>query len=253
MRLFHGSLSNGCQSFRAIRSLSRGLLMLFLLTGCQPGTVRDSPLRARDFHLTDVAKADIDLVAEVTLRQSHEYLRQLAAKLYRRNPAELSRWRPDGDIDAAVSQLLQEPGAALRAQWRGRRSAALIDLAFDVDYQGDRVAALIYGLRTMLADAYGGEREFYIAHQYDPQKIYYLARNIEIAAWRLRSRRDGRGRLCLLSTGPDAQGVVNTSFERLIGKLVALQDHFAQIVADSGNRRIKNVIQGVASAVFFPI
>ncbi len=115
------------------------------------------------------------------------------------------------------------------------------------------MAALIYGLRTMLVDAYGGEREFYLAHEYDPQKIYYLARNIEIAAWRLRSKRDPDGHLYLLSIGRDAQGVVNTSFERLVGKLIALQDRFAQIVADTSNRRIKNVIQSVASAVFFPI
>jgi len=44
-----------------------------------------------------------------------------------------------------------------------------------------------------------------------------------------------------------------TEGERLVGKLVALQDHFAQIVADTSNRRSKNVIQSVASAVFFPI
>ncbi len=228
-------------------------LLILFLAGCQSDGVRDTPLQSRDFQLQDVAKADVDLVAEITLCQSREYLRQLAGKLYRRNPAELRRWRPDANIEAAVSQLLEEPGDALRRQWQGKRSAALITLGSNPDFRGDRVAALIYGLRTMLVDAYGGEREFYLAHEYDPQKIYYLARNIEIAAWRLRSKRDPDGHLYLLSIGRDAQGVVNTSFERLVGKLIALQDHFAQIVADTSNRRIKNVIQSVASAVFFPI
>jgi hypothetical protein len=32
-----------------------------------------------------------------------------------------------------------------------------------------------------------------------------------------------------------------------------LQDYMAQVVADSSNRQIKNIIQSVASAVFFPI
>lgn len=230
-----------------------GLLILLLLAGCQTDASRDVPLRSSDFRIDDVAKGDIDLVAEVTVRQSRDYLRSLAEKLYRRNPAELRRGRPHADIDAVVSQLLAQPGRVLRTQWQGKRSADLITLAFEADYPGDRVAALVYGLRSMLADAYGGEGGFYLSHQYDPQKIYYLARNVEIAAWRLKSKRDAGGRLYLLSTGQDAQGVVNTSFDRLIGKLIALQDHFAQIVADTSNRRIKNVIQSVASAVFFPI
>ena len=176
-------------------------LLILFLAGCQSDGVRDTPLQSRDFQLQDLAKADVDLVAEITLRQSREYLRQLAGKLYRRNPAELRRWRPDANIEAAVSQLLEEPGDALRRQWQGKRSAALITLGFNPDFRGDRVAALIYGLRTMLVDAYGGEREFYLAHEYDPQKIYYLARNIEIAAWRLRSKRDPDGHLYLLSIG----------------------------------------------------
>jgi len=200
-----------------------------------------------------VAKSDIDLVAEITVHQSHDYLRSLARKLYRRNPGELRRGGYVVEADTAVARLMGDPGQAMRSQWQGRRAAALITRAFEADYAGDRVAALIYGLRSMLADAYGGEQQFYLSHQYDPQKIYYLARNIEIAAWRLRSKRDQNGRLYLLSIGEDANGVINASFERLVGKLVALQDHFAQIVADTSNRRIKNVIQSVASAVFFPI
>ena len=39
----------------------------------------------------------------------------------------------------------------------------------------------------------------------------------------------------------------------LAGKLVALQDLMAKVVADGSNRQIKNVIQRVTSAVFFPI
>jgi hypothetical protein len=210
-------------------------------------------VRQTGFRIDDLAKSDIDLVAETTVRQSLDYLQQLAAKLYKRNPAQLRRGGYAGDADAAAMRLMGVPGKAMRARWQGRRSADLINLGFEEDYGGDRVATLIYGLRTMLSDAYGGEQGFYLNHEYDPQKVYYLARNLEIADWRLRNSRDAQGRLYLLSVGLDGNGVVNASFERLIGKLVALQDHFAQVVADTSNRRIKNVIQSVATAVFFPI
>ena len=85
----------------------------------------------------------------------------------------------------------------------------------------------------------------------DPQKLHYLARNYEIAFWKLEHDHDPRGRLYLFSNSLEGSG--DLSFERLAGKLIALQDYMAQVVADSGNRRIKNVIQSVASAVFFPI
>jgi hypothetical protein len=229
------------------------MLVLLLSAGCQLRPGPDAPLQARRFEIKDVAKSDIDLVAEVTVRQSLAYLRALALKLYQRNPAQLRRGGYRGDVHSVVARLMGTPSPAMRAPWRGHSGGALITLGLSPAYAGDRVAALIYGLRGMLAAAYGGEGPFYLAHEYDPQKIYYLARNIEIAAWRLRHARDPRGRLLLLSTGVDTQGMINASYERLTGKLIALQDHFARVVADSSNRRIKNVIQGLASAVFFPI
>ena len=227
--------------------------MALLLAGCQSQVPRDTAVKQTGFRIDDLAKSDIDLVAEITVRQSRDYLQQLAAKLYKRNPAQLRRGGYGGNAEAVARELMDAPGKAMRAPWLGKRSADLITLGFEEDYPGDRVAALIYGLRSMLSDAYGGERNFYLNHEYDPQKIYYLARNLEIADWRLRNSRDAQGRLYLLSVGQDADGVVNASFERLVGKLVALQDHFAQVVADASNRRIKNVIQSVATAVFFPI
>ncbi len=208
-------------------------------------------MQVRDFRLQDVAKGDIDMVAEITVRQHRRYLRELAEKLYRRNPDQLRRGL--GEREAAVRALLGSPPRRLSVQWQNRRGGDLIMLGLSEGFRGDRVAAFVYGLRSMAIAAYGGEGDFYLSHDYHPQKIYYLARNVEIAAWRLRARRDARGRPLLLSGGAGPGGTFNASFERLFGKLVALHDHFAQVVAEASNRRIKNVIQSVASAVFFPI
>lgn len=231
---------------------SRVLLIAWVLgvAGCGSYAGRDDPVRGRDFEIGDIAKADVDMVAEVNVRQSMTYLREFARKLYVRNPNE---WRRAGHVspDAALKTLFgstrKEPYPGLR----NKRSSDAIALAFDESFLGDRVAAFTYGMYTMLLDGYGGKRRFYLPDRLDPQKLYYLARNFEIAFWKLGHDRRTDGRLFLLSNLLDGPG--NLSFERIAGKLIGLQDHMAQVVADGSNRKIKNVIQSVASAVFFPI
>lgn len=229
------------------------LLFVFLLSGCQTYGAGDAPLRSSGFSIGDVVKGDVDQVAEITVRQSKQYLRLLAEKLYRRNPDQLRRGGYAAGPEEVAAWLVEQRRPSMHVQWGNKRAGDLIRLGFSPDFEGDRVATLIFGLRSMMEDAYGSDGEFYLNHQYDPQKIYYLARNIEIAAWRLKSVREPSGRPLLLSVGEDDEGVLNTSYERLAGKLVALHDHFAQVIADTNNRVIKNVIQGVASAAFFPI
>lgn len=228
------------------------IVVALLLAGCQSQAMRDGPVQPRDLTLNDIAKGDIDMVAEISVRQSHAYLRELADKLYRRNPTQLVRALAAGEHPSVAVRRLFDDGVRPLAL-RKYHGAAAIEMAFDEHYSGDRVAAFITGLRDMQRDAYGSESEFFLYHEYDPQKLYYLARNIEIASWRLRNKRHGDGQLFLLSSGIDESGVLNLSYERLFGKLIALQDHFAHVVADTTNRRIKNVVQSVAGAVFFPI
>ena len=117
---------------------------------------------------------------------------------------------------------------------------------------GDRVATFVVGLRSMIHNAYSNKTEFFFFDELDPQKLYNSARNIEIAVWRLSNVRDKRGQLLLVTNSMNT-GIANLSFERLFGKLVATQDTIALIISESSRRRIKNVIQRLATAVFLPI
>ena len=226
------------------------MLAVTVLTACQSRPDRDDPVQSRDFELGDIAKADVDMVAEINIRHSLDYLRELARKLYVRNPNQLTL---SGHVsrEAALRAVFHPGATTMRRQLQGRRSADAIALAFDEGYGGDRVAAFVVGMHTMLLDGYGGKSRFYVHDTLDPQKLYYLARNFEIAFWKLGHDRDARGELFLLNNSLEGSG--DLSFERIAGKLIGLQDHMAQVVADSSNRQIKNVIQSVASAVFFPI
>ncbi len=189
--------------------------------------------------------------AETQQRYLFEQWRQLAVKLYRRNPRQ---WRRAGleSEQAALDRLFSQGARGGFPELKGARSIAAMELAFQPDYPGDRVLALMHGLHGMLLDAYNGKREFFFTDELDPQKLYDSARNIEILAWRLGHRRDRQGELFLVSSRYNGR-VDNLSFERLFGKMIAIQDGMARVLAERSNRRLKSVIQSLASAVFLPI
>ncbi len=215
-------------------------------------TDRGQPKSQKSYQFRDVAKTDIDLVAELHVGIAMDLLRELAEKLYRRNPRE---WRNAGQpgLEAAVARIFEPPeGLTAFPELEGRQGTEAILLAFDERYAGDRVLAFVGGLMTMTLDAYNGKREFFIPDSLDAQKLYNSARNFEIAAWKLAQSRRPNGELYLLSNALEG-GVINLSYERQFGKLIAHQDMMARIIADRYNRSVTKVIQSVAQAIFLPI
>ncbi len=226
-------------------------LIILLLTACQTNPGKDSQVKSRQFKVGDLAKSDVDMVAEVQLASTMEYLQLLTEKLYKRNPKEWRKWGV-ASRDEALAKIFSSARLSGYPQLRGKRSAEAIKLAFADEYSGDRVLALAEGLRGMLLDAHNGKQAFYLLDELDPQKLYNMARNIEIVVWRLSNAQSEQGQLFLVSNETHG-AVTNLSFERLFGKMIALQDSMARVVAETTNRRIKNIIQSMASAVFLPI
>lgn len=220
-----------------------------LLSGCT-GNLKAPHESDRGFHIQSLMKTDVDLIAEYHQHRTLGLLRELMEKLYRRNPRE---WRKGGStsMDDAVARVFESKDWRL-PELRGAHGIEAMRLAFDEDYDSDRVLALIAGLCGMVIESYNGKTEFFMFDDLDAQRLYNAARNVEIAAWKLRTARDADGDLLLLSTSLDRDDP-NLSFERLIGKIIAHQDSMADIMAAKSDRRIKQVIQGVASAVFIPI
>jgi hypothetical protein len=228
------------------------ILVILFLSSCQTLTVNNEQIKKREFQFEHIAKADTDMFLDASMRQSLDYLKQLAHKLYLRNPNQLQRANID-DINQAVARLFVNGRKKSLFELKTKHSVELIQLAFDNNFTGDRVAALIAGLHTMLLDAYGGKTEFYLLDSFDPQKIYNLARNFEIAFWKLGHDQNLYGEVFLLTNASGTGIIQNLSFERLYGKLISLHDFVAIVIADTTNRNIKNVIQGVARMVFLPI
>jgi hypothetical protein len=216
-----------------------------------PSTGKRAPPVEREFRASDLAKSDIDSVAETHVRECLASVRLLMEKLYRRNPRE---WRkgPSQGLDAAVAHAF-DPAQRFRfAELGGVQGTDAMLLALKPDYAGDRVFAFGVGLASMILASYNGKTELYLTDVLDPQKLYNSARNVEIAAWKLSNARDPAGDPLLLSNEL-AGDVRNLSFEREFGKMIAYQDVMAEIAAQRTNRAIRRVVQTIATAVFLPL
>lgn len=223
--------------------------MPFLTACAGQGTV---PVKQTDgFSPTQLAKTDVDRVAETHQREIFHNLKLLTEKLYRRNPKELKK-SGQATISAGVARIFIS-----RREWRfaelgNAHGAQAIHLAFLENYQGDRVLALIGGLGGMIQRAFNDKTEFFLLDDLDPQNLYNAARNVEIAVWKLSNDRNSQGALFLL-TNEVAGPVQNLSFEREFGKLINSLDVLSKIVASKNDRTVTKVIQSLATAVFLPI
>lgn len=221
------------------------LALLLTLAGCG----------GQGFSLKNLAKTDIDMVADTHYLEMESLLKELTIKLYKRNPRYLyavsGHAGKTPTIDSRLQQLFGQQGR-LDFPELSTSGVAAIELALDPGFDGDRVFALMAGLVSMVRQSYGYQSEFFIYSELDGQQLYYSARNLEIALWRITTYRDGHGMPLILTNSREGESH-NLSYERLFGKLIATQDLLAKIVAGKNQRMIKTAAQNVATMAFFPI
>ena len=244
---------------KILRNLTLGLALFGILSACTTTSNNTSALPEKTIPeqqdrstFNQLGKSDFDRMADVEVRENTESLRLLMLKLYKRNPQELHKSTPDG-AEKMVTWVF-DGGAQHHYQFEtinNLQSAEAIFLAFKADFTGDRVLAFIVGLQTMLLKAHGGKTDFYLSDSIDPQHMYNLARNMEIAAWKLANARDETGKLYLLSNEINDKDK-NLSFEREFGKIIGRTDLFAIALAEKSQRLISRVMQSLATAVFLP-
>lgn len=116
------------------------LVFIFVLaiSGCASSPDTEKTVEGNPFEISSVIKTDIDLVTETHQRVVFSTLEELAVKLYKRNPRE---WKKTGhaSLGSAVAEIVSDPFPEVN----GKRSIDCIRLAFDENYQGDRVKAFI--------------------------------------------------------------------------------------------------------------
>ncbi|WP_415036591.1 hypothetical protein [Azonexus sp.] len=231
----------------------RYLLPFLLLTACSTQLEKDgrSTTKVGGHYLL---KTEIDRVADTTRRETVEGLLRIADKLYKRNPRE---WKRGGQISReAALQRLRLRATSDWPELAGKRERLAATLAFTEEFSGDRVAALMLGLLSMVDSAFEDKEEFYLLDSLDEIKLYHAARNMEIALWKLGHDRwkngESSGKLFLISNELDPANS-NLSFEREFGRCIGLLDLMAQIVADRQGRTLSRLTQSVATMVFLPV
>lgn len=207
----------------------------------------------RPFEFKNLAKSDMDLITDIHLDEIREHIRELMIKLYKRNPRELAKVPGMTLNERLASVMTVERPESGYAELGGLDGIDALYLAFSETFQGDRVFALMVGITGMVSESYNHQLEFYLLDDIDQQKLYNSARNLEIVAWLLNTRRDSNGELMLLSNGIAEDGTPNYSYERLLSKMIVIQDMMAKMVSDRTNRAINQVVHGMASMTFFPI
>ena len=231
------------------------LILSGLVCACSINSpIEGKPIPERDDRSSanQLAKNDFDRMADVELEENTHSLKSLMLKLYKRNPNQLAK----STTDNAEKMVAWVFDGELQHHWLfkeidNKQDTAAIFLAFDTNYQGDRVLPFIVGIQTMLMKAHGNKKAFYLIDNIEPQRIYNVARNIEIAAWKLSTARDATGNLYLISnelTDKDH----NLSFEREFGKMIGRTDLYAIALAEKSQRFISRVVQSIATAVFLP-
>ncbi|ARU86918.1 hypothetical protein [Pseudomonas sp. M30-35] len=204
----------------------------------------------KPLQLRSVAKTDIDMVVDMHWRTIDQSLIVLMGKLYERNPDELYK-TPNATILSRQQQLWATP-LNQQTAYLGKDELSTMDVALDVRFQGDRVYAVMAGLRGMLSRSYGYIDDFYLFDTPDQQALYNSARNVEILVWRLKHRLDSSGTRLLFTNGFD-KPPYNLSFERLFGKIIAYQDMMASITSERSQRSINYATHSILRLAFLPI
>ena len=240
----------GARPPASILSRVGGLALLLALAGCVSSS--EPGLNGETMTADQFAQSDINRLQTLAMRDNLDSLERLLEKLYRRNPAE---WRKAGftDMQAALAQgKARIRSGAVPEELEGLQDIEVLSVAMDPRYPGDRVAAFVLGLSSMVITAHGGMTRFHVTDSIDAKHVFNAARNVEIAAWMLSSRRDAQGQPLLLSNEL-GDGVANLSFEREFGRIIARLDLEAALQDESLRRIGINYVQGLLFFNFLPV
>lgn len=206
-----------------------------------------APIKAPS-QVKDLVKSDTAFFVEAVRSELDQSLSLLLVKLYRRNPIQLPA---TSSVETRVAQL-KAPKLSLQ-EFGGPKPDDLVRMAFQEDFTGDRAYAFVAGLQSMVNHAFNHHREFLLLDDLpSAQFVYNSARNIETAAYLLRTQRNRSKEPYLYADGIQ-DDVLNASYSQLMGEMIGLQDALSKALAKKDQRALNAVARGAASFVFLPV
>ena len=221
-----------------------------MLCACNTNTIKSHKTQYDKSSINQFGKTDFDRMADLEIRENIESLKTLALKFYKRNPNQLKKSTTD-DAEKMVHWIFSGDHEDNFESLQNKKDTEALNLVFDESFEGDRVLALIIGLKTMILQAHGNKIDFYIFDSLNPQNIYNVARNIEVVVWKLSSKKDLNGNPFLI-TNTLTESESNLSFEREFGKMIGRTDYFAFTISEKTERTITRAVQSVSTRIFLP-
>jgi len=183
-------------------------------TSPKANAVKPAPLRSAKEEMSE--HMDDLRVLMVRLYQANPDLLQKSSRV---TPEEFAAWAFEGPFGWKFDAIQQVQGLDALA------------LAFQEDYQRDRVLPLITGLQTMLVAAYGGETEYRFTKAAEPQQLHNCARNIELVGRKLAHARDDSGKLYFSLGDVQSQAEIRQTLSGIIKRTLSYAE---QVAANSG-------------------
>ena len=226
------------------------LFLLVFITSCSSNQIKSPTSQYDKSSVNQFAKTDFDRMADLEIRENMESLKILALKFYKRNPSQLKKSTQD-NAEKMVNWIFHGDHNNEFDQLQNKKDIECLNLVFDESFNGDRVLALMIGLKTMLLESHGNKTDFYLFDKLDPQNIYNVARNIEVVVWKLSTKKMENGEPFLISNSISGNEQ-NLSFEREFGKIIGRSDYFAYTLSEKTERTITRAVQSVSTRLFLP-
>ena len=226
------------------------LFLLVFITSCSSNQIKSPTSQYDKSSVNQFAKTDFDRMADLEIRENMESLKILALKFYKRNPSQLKKSTQD-NAEKMVNWIFHGDHNNEFEQLQNKKDIECLNLVFDESFNGDRVLALMIGLKTMLLESHGNKTDFYLFDKLDPQNIYNVARNIEVVVWKLSTKKMENGEPFLISNSISGNEQ-NLSFEREFGKIIGRSDYFAYTLSEKTERAITRAVQSVSTRLFLP-
>jgi hypothetical protein len=226
------------------------LFLLVFITSCSSNQIKSPTSQYDKSSVNQFAKTDFDRMADLEIRENMESLKILALKFYKRNPSQLKKSTQD-NAEKMVNWIFHGNHNNEFELLQNKKDIECLNLVFDESFNGDRVLALMIGLKTMLLESHGNKTDFYLFDKLDPQNIYNVARNIEVVVWKLSTKKMKNGEPFLISNSISGNEQ-NLSFEREFGKIIGRSDYFAYTLSEKTERTITRAVQSVSTRLFLP-
>lgn len=227
-----------------------------LLSACGTPAPQNRDVKGEEYSSAQLVQSDTNRFANLIMRDNLDSLEVLLEKLYRRNPAMWRKQTQATDLESARALVMAAIRTGLPLDTLGdARGTDAIRLALSPDFEGDRAGGYVYGLGTMLLEAYNGRQSLTMIHGLDSQMLANAAHNVMVAAWLLADRKDAAGTPLLRSNELSADGR-NLSFEREHGKIIGRLDTLAATIDEKYRRSVISYLQGLAAGPllqFLPI